>query len=640
MPNPKVLVANRGEIAIRVFRAAAELGWTTVALYTENDSSHSTYADESIQLSSPAEYMDVQKVVECAIRSKSTHIHPGYGFLSESSELASACAAANITFVGPSPDTIRIASDKLLARELATSLGVPVAPGKRVKSPEDVLALDVGFPVMIKALDGGGGRGIRICEGAEEVGEAFKRCLGESPSRQVFAEKALKGPGWKHVEVQIVGDGREVVHLWERECSVQRRFQKIIEIAPSSLPRTSVQPLIDSAVKMATALKYKGLGTFEFLVNASTKQWVFLEINPRVQVEHTVTEEISNIDLVQTQLLLSLPNNTLSSLSLSSTPPPMGHAIQLRLTAEDPTKSFRLSPGTIRAEDITWPAGRGIRIDTWLSSLQTNTFTVGTDFDSLLAKIIVHGASFEEATRRARRALQELRFRSNVRTNMEVLGGVLEHPDWRDGRVDTLWLEREVEGVLKLGGRKKDSSSTSTTTTASGSTPSASHVTLQPGTIFHLHLSPSSSDQAQEQKQTTHTLTLSSIALNTFPERLSGTLQTSLIPKGSLSFDLSQSQSQSSSSLPLADPNNPTHIASPITGKLVEVCKPGEKVRKGDTIAVLSVMKMESIVSAPRDGVVAAYGGEGVRVGEVVGEGGLLVVLDLEGEGRPGRSRL
>ncbi|KAL0565128.1 pyruvate carboxylase, partial [Marasmius crinis-equi] len=220
----------------------------------------------------------------------------------------------------------------------------------------------------------------------------------------VFTEKTLKGLRWKRVEVQIVGDGQEVAHVWERECSVQRRFQKI-----SSLPRTSIQRLIDSAVKMATTLNYKGLGTFKFLVNVSTKQWAFLEINPRVQVEPTVTgsfsclfhplskwsdvplaEKITNIDLVQTQLLLSLPNNTLSCLSLSSTPQlPVGYAIQLRLIAEDPTKSFRLSPGTIRAEDITWPSGRSIRIDTSLSSLQTDTFTVSMDVDSLLATIAV-----------------------------------------------------------------------------------------------------------------------------------------------------------------------------------------------------------------------------------------------------------
>ncbi|KAJ8087573.1 hypothetical protein PM082_006404 [Marasmius tenuissimus] len=632
----RVLVANRGEIAIRVFRAAAELGWNTVALFTENDSSHATYADERTQLDGPLDYMNVEKIVECAINSKATHLHPGYGYLSESPELASACSSANIVFIGPSPETLRITSDKMRSRELAISLNVPVAPGKRVNSAEDVieLARGVQFPVMIKALDGGGGRGIRICESESEVGEAFKRCLGESPSRQLFAEKALKGPGWKHVEIQIVGDGHEVVHLWERECSVQRRFQKIVETAPSSLPRSSVQPLIDSAMKMAAALQYRSLGTFEFMVNATTENWVFLEINPRVQVEHTVTEEITNIDLVQAQLQLSLPTNTLSSLSLTSKQMvPIGYAIQLRLTAEDPAKSFQLSPGTIRPEDIAWPAGRGIRVDTWLSSLEDQPFTVGTDFDSLLAKIIVHGASFKEATQRAKRALKELRLNANVQTNAAVLRGLLDHPEWSSGAIDTLWLERNLDSVLDLGRPTTPHSQTgiagavSTSTTSSAS----SYVTLQPGTIFHLNLS---STEKPSEPSTSHTMTLSSIALNTFPERLSGTLQTSFNGFGVVNFDLSQSTSSASTAtLELADPNNPGHVGSPLTGKVVELHPAlsggdgGGRIRKGDTIAVLSVMKMESVISAPRDGWVA-HVPKGVKVGVVVGEGTLLVMLE------------
>ncbi|KAG7097730.1 hypothetical protein E1B28_005050 [Marasmius oreades] len=625
----KVLVANRGEIAIRVFRAATELGWATVALCTENDSSHSSYADEFIELNNPSDYMNVQRIVESAISSKATHIHPGYGFLSEAAELASACLSANITFIGPSIDVLRVASNKMLSRELAESLNILVAPGKRVDSPETVveLARYVGFPVMIKALDGGGGRGIRICEKESEVADAFKRCLGESPSRQLFAEKALKGPGWKHVEIQVVGDGQDVAHLWERECSVQRRFQKIVEIAPSALPKPYISPLINSAVKMAASMKYKGLGTFEFLVNTQTQEWAFLEINPRVQVEHTVTEEITGVDLVRTQLLLSLPNSTLSSLSLCNLQPPAGYAIQLRLTAEDPAQSFRLSPGTIRPQDIAWPGGRGIRVDTWLSSLSTsNGWTVGTDFDSLLAKIIVHAQTFEETTQKAKRALRELRVNSaNVRTNIRVLSGVLEHPDWKSGNIDTLWLERNIASVLELGGSGRVRSSHSKQAPVVPSMPSSStpYVTLQPGTTFHLALSSEK-----------HTMTLSSIVLNTFPERLSGTLQTSLVPQsGPITFDLSQSTSVAvSSEFELGNPNNLTHVSSPLTGKIVELINPNKPVRKGEMIAVLSVMKMESVVSAPRDGLVVRIG-KGVRVGVVIGDGTLLAVVD-------GQSRL
>lgn len=224
----KVLVANRGEIAIRVLRAARELGWSTVSVYTAGDASHTGYADEAVRLESVTDYMDASTIVAIAQRNHCSHVHPGYGFLSESPALCEALAncAPTVTFIGPAQETLRIASDKMLSRDMATSLNVNVSPGTRVSSATDVLAFarDAGYPVMIKALDGGGGRGIRVVSKEEELEEAFKRCLGESPSKQVFAEKALVGSGWKHVEVQIIGDGTgSVNHFWERECSVQRR---------------------------------------------------------------------------------------------------------------------------------------------------------------------------------------------------------------------------------------------------------------------------------------------------------------------------------------------------------------------------------------------------------------------------------
>ncbi|KAI1798000.1 hypothetical protein LXA43DRAFT_2473 [Ganoderma leucocontextum] len=340
----KVLVANRGEIAVRICRSAAELGWKTVALYTEKDASHASYADEAIFLDSPARYMDAQHIADIARRTQCTHIHPGYGFLSESSDLASLFSPSpaydDITFVGPSVETLKIASDKMLSRELASSVGVPTALGTRVSSVADVhrFVKQFGrhpFPIVIKALDGGGGRGIRLVNAIEGVENAFQRCLGESPSKQIFVERALVGPGWKHVEVQVVGDSEgNVTHLWERECSVQRRFQKIVEMAPSTLPRTTVESLLDAALRMARKLRYVGLGTFEFLVNSQLQEWVFLEINPRIQVEHTVTEEILSVDLVHVQLRLSIPGTFLADVlpeHASSPTPPNGHAIQLRL---------------------------------------------------------------------------------------------------------------------------------------------------------------------------------------------------------------------------------------------------------------------------------------------------------------------
>ncbi|KAF5350973.1 hypothetical protein D9756_008255 [Leucocoprinus leucothites] len=621
---PKVLVANRGEIAIRVLRSARELGWRTVALYTTEpalDASHATYADEAVKLSDVAQYMDVAAIVEIAVTNHCTHVHPGYGFLSESPALANALAQLQppITFVGPTADTLRLAGDKVLSRDLAASLGVQVAPGIRVKSSDDVRSFasrsEVHYPVMIKALDGGGGRGIRFVNEASGVEEAFKsqffdrRCMGESPSGQVFAEKALTGPGWKHIEIQVIGDGTGAAnHFWERECSVQRRCARRRNIPKDSRggsitsPRSAVQPLVAASLKIARHLRYKGLGTFEFLVNASTYEWVFLEINPRVQVEHTITEEVMDVDLVRAQLLLFSPssNTTLSSLSLASPPPPPSStSIQLRLTAENPENGFSLSPGTIYGSDLQWPAGHGVRIDTWLSSTSSrriSSWVVGTDFDSLLAKIIVRGGSFDEATQKAQRALRELTFGADgkIKTNINVLIGVLDHPDWRSGAIDTLWLERHLDTILGL--RKSDARGQSKEipglrdildlqqedhpASPGGPMPtSGANTLLQPGSLFYLTISPSStstslssaplaSGSVQESKK--HTLTLTSIAHNAFPEKLSGVLQSTLSPTP-LTFSLSQSASAAiggSGGFELADPNDPQQVAAPLTGRL------------------------------------------------------------------------
>ncbi|KAJ8502625.1 hypothetical protein ONZ45_g11586 [Pleurotus djamor] len=648
---PKVLVANRGEITIRILRTAEELGWETATVYTEGDTSHTTFAHEAVKLDSVSDFLNVSRIVEIAKSIQCTHIHPGYGFLSESAVLAAECAKPEVSlvFIGPSIDTLRIASDKMLSRELAGSVSVNIAPGTRVATSNDVrdFVKKVGYPVMIKALDGGGGRGIRVVESEATLEESFKRCLGESPSHQLFVEKALTGPGWKHIEVQIVGDGQGgVTHLWERECSVQRRFQKIVEAAPSSLPRSAIQPLFDASVKLATKLQYKGLGTFEYLVNAQTLEWAFLEINPRVQVEHTITEEITNVDLVRTQFLLSLPSTSLSSLGISSSNyPSHGYAIQLRITAEDPLQGFRLSPGKISPSDISWPAGRGIRIDTWLNTgpgtSLTPSWTIGPDFDSLLAKIIVRGASFEEATQKSLRALKEFKLRGEVKTNVELLAGVMSHAAWKEGKIHTLWLESSLDEVMGLGKGVVDSrvatkgvgaDELGVEPLAKASSGSGGSVMLQPGTVFNLSLTPT--EGPSQGVSTKHTLSINSLAHNAFPEQLSGTIQTTLT-SSPLTFQLNQSASaavNSSASIELADPNNASHIGSPLTGKIVELhpallAKDGPReVKKGDTLAVLSVMKMESVVLAPFSGVVERMG-KGIKAGIIINEGTLLAIL-------------
>ncbi|EAU82890.2 carboxylase:pyruvate/acetyl-CoA/propionyl-CoA [Coprinopsis cinerea okayama7 len=647
---PKVLVANRGEIAV----------------YTEGDANHASYAQESVKLEGASDFLNVAAIAKVAQETKCTHVHPGYGFLSENPSLPEALASLSppVVFIGPSKEALRLAGDKMLSRELSTSLGVQIAPGTHVKSAADVLGFgkEIGYPVMIKALDGGGGRGIRVVNSETEVEEAFKRCLGESPSKQVFAEKALTGPGWKHIEVQIIGDGTgSVNHLWERECSVQRRFQKVVEVAPSRLSRAMVQPLLDASITIARHLKYHGLGTFEYLVDAKTGNWVFLEINPRVQVEHTITEEVNDVDLVRAQLQL-FTNKTLKDLNLDQPfPAPQSSAIQLRLTAEDPLKSFQLSPGTIRPSDVIWPAGRGIRIDTWLSNgpyAGSTEWIVGTEFDSLLAKIIVRASSFEEMNQKALRALAEFSVGSTVQTNLPVLAGVVAHPDWNSGNIDTLWLERNLQQVLDLGAkstaRTRSTAIQSSTTSNSTSTGGQATAFLQPGALFHLTLSPTPSSGTPG-PTTKHTLTLSSIGQNAFPDALSGTLQTSLTPTP-FAFSLAQSSSAAvdAGSFELADPNNPAHVGTPLTGKIVELhpalvdaSKTADdtggdgdvgkrRVRKGETVLVLSVMKMENSIVAPFDGYISKVG-KGIRVGVVVGEGVLVCVVD---DGKGSGSRL
>lgn len=449
-------------------------------------------------------------------------------------------------------------------------------------------------------------------------------------------------------------------------------------MAPSTLPRETVEPLLQAALMMARYLRYKGLGTFEFLVNGQSHEWIFLEINPRLQVEHTVTgrlsahhsprrrvlnkspEEVTNLDLVRVQLLLSQPGATISlvlPMHTPTVPPPQGHAIQLRLVAEDPQNSFRLSTGTIRLADVSWPAGRGVRIDTWLETGPhgdpLSQWTVGMDFDSLLAKVVVHAGTLEESTARALRALRETRVRGDVKTNMELLAGVMAHADWSAGTMHTRWLEDHVDDVLALGRQHlhRDVHASSSTSlshsfrSSSDADGAPGTVLLQPGASFQLSLSSATSPTPAEQARK-HTLVLSSLGHNAFPGQLSGTIITSLA-SAPLSFSLTQlSSAATSSHLDLANPQDPAHIASPLSGKIVELhpaltaaregSENGSYVHKGEALVVVSVMKMESVVTAPVSGNVVRLG-RGIEVGVVVGEGTLLCVL---GPGEGGLARL
>jgi acetyl/propionyl-CoA carboxylase alpha subunit/acetyl-CoA carboxylase carboxyltransferase component len=452
-----LLIANRGEIAVRIARAAAELGIRTVSVYSEEDalSLHvrKTDAAHALHAAGPAAYLDIAGIIDAARATGCDAIHPGYGFLAENAGFARACAEAGITFVGPRPEILELFGDKLSAKALAVRCGVPVAAGTAGPTGiEDIQAflgsLGAGGAAMIKAVAGGGGRGMRAVFDVAEVPDAYARCQSEASaffgSPDVYVERLLRAP--RHIEVQIVGDGTgAVTHLWERECSIQRRSQKIVEIAPSpSLSAALRARIIAAAVHMARELRYDNLGTFEFLVEGDDV--IFIECNPRLQVEHTVTEEITGVDIVATQLRLAA-GETLASLGLTQdkVAPPAGYAIQLRINMETMAADGQVLPtgGTLRAFEP--PAGRGIRVD----SFGYAGYTTVSSFDSLLAKLIVHANSphYADVVTKAYRALCEFRI-EGVATNIGLLRNLLCHPDVIANQVHTKFVEERLGELL------------------------------------------------------------------------------------------------------------------------------------------------------------------------------------------------
>ena len=443
----KVLIANRGEIALRVIRACRELGLETVAVYSEADheSLHVRFADDEVCIGPPPSrlsYLKIPAIIAAAEITGADAIHPGYGFLAESAEFADACHNSNITFIGPTPEQIRLMGDKAAARRLAQELGIPVVPG----SPGPVADLDealgiareIGYPVIIKAAAGGGGRGMRVAADPDGFAQAFQlarnEALGAFNNADVYLEKYLERP--RHVEFQILGDqhGR-VLHLGERDCSIQRRHQKLIEEAPSpGLDQELRDAVGQAAIRAAQKIGYVGAGTIEFLLDEQ-RQFYFMEMNTRIQVEHPVTEMVTNYDLVKEQirvaagerLTLQLKGNRLR-----------GHAIECRVNAEDPARGFQPSPGTITAYHP--PGGPGVRVDTHIYA----GYTVPPFYDSLLAKVIVHGNSRGEALARMSQALDSF-IVEGVSTTIPFLKRVIHHPDFVTGCVDTKFLTRVPE---------------------------------------------------------------------------------------------------------------------------------------------------------------------------------------------------
>ncbi|MDI1257996.1 carboxyl transferase domain-containing protein [Aquabacterium sp.] len=565
---PVLLIANRGEIAIRIARAAHELGWRTVGLVAEDDQSaqHAFHVDALQVLPGkgvPA-YLNIDHVVAAAQAEGCTHVHPGYGLLSENADFARACAAVGLVFVGPAPEVLDLLGDKAQARALARRCGVPVTEGidraVTVHEAQNFFArLGQGGAMMIKALAGGGGRGMRVVEAAPDIATSHERCQSEALAAfgrgDVYVEQLVRRA--RHIEVQVLGDGSGAVsHAWERDCTVQRNHQKLVEIAPApDLDPALRQQLLDDAVKLAQAVKLRGLCTFEFLVDLDRPgRHCFMEANPRLQVEHTVTEAVTGLDLVQLQLRLS-QGASLAELQATQADitAPRGTAIQVRVNVERMGPDGRALPagGTVRAYEP--PSGPGLRVDGHGHlGMQPHP-----GFDTLLAKVIVHHpAGFHAALRRTRRALAEFRL-EGVDSNIAFLQALLAHPDLASYQVSTRWLQWHVAALLAAAPQQP-----------------------RPRELAHA--------AQQHAQHAASALKLSGLAEGCIP------------------------------------------LAATVPGSLVSLhVHPGDTVRAGQRVAVIEAMKMEFEITATQGGRVEAVLAE---VGHVVSEGQALIALDPTGD--------
>ncbi len=443
----KVLIANRGEIALRVIRACRELGIQTVAVYSEADreSLHVRFADDDVCIGPPPSrqsYLRIPNLIAAAEITGADAIHPGYGFLAENAEFADICKASNITFIGPSGDQIRSMGDKATAKKLAQEAGVPTVPGTpgTISDIEEALGYveKIGFPVIIKATAGGGGKGMRVATDPEQFAQVFSLAQNEALAAfgngEVYVEKYLARP--RHVEIQVMGDTHgKVIHFGERDCSVQRRHQKLIEESPSPALTPELRSAMGTAaVSLAAAINYVGAGTIEFLLDEDGS-FYFMEMNTRIQVEHPVTEMVTSFDLVKEQIRVAAGEE----ISFRGEGGRLrGHAIECRINAEDPYRNFQPSPGLITAYHP--PGGPGVRLDTHVYA----GYTVPPYYDSLLAKVIVHGNTRAEALARMGQALDSFII-EGVTTTIPFLARIIRHPEFAAGQVDTKFLERHPE---------------------------------------------------------------------------------------------------------------------------------------------------------------------------------------------------
>jgi acetyl/propionyl-CoA carboxylase alpha subunit/acetyl-CoA carboxylase carboxyltransferase component len=588
----KLLIANRAEIAIRIARAAADMALPTVAVYSEGDarSLHLRAADESRALPGrgAAAYLDAEAVIAAATASGCDAIHPGYGFLAERSDFARRCAEAGLTFVGPDVETLELFGDKARARAAAVAASVPVLRGVDHAVTLDearafLASLRPGGGMIVKALAGGGGRGTRPVLSADQLDAVFERCRSEAGAAfgraEVYVEEFI--PRARHVEVQILGDGKGgIAHLGERECSVQRRLQKIVEIAPApALDEALRADIIDAAVRLAQRVGYTNVGTFEFLVDVSGRPgvppFVFIEANARLQVEHTVTEAVTGVDLVQAQIRLAR-GATLKDLGLDAPARPRGYAIQARVNMETIAPDGSVDPGGGTMAVYEAPSGPGVRTD----GFGYAGYRTSAAFDSLLAKVIVHAPDFAMAVGRASRALGEFRVQG-VATNIAFLRNILAHADFLAGGVHTRWVDENMAALVAEGADQR-----------------RRFVETAP---------PGAHDAG-----------------------FAGARVQSRDPLALFAYD-SQVKAEAAADVaggPPAPtgPDGSVGVASPIQGTIVAIdVAVGDRVREGQQVAVVEAMKMEHVITAPHGGIVR---GVTMAPGEVVREGYPIVFIE------------
>ena len=480
----KVLVANRGEIALRTVRALHDLGIASVAVYADDDAAsphvHAASAAVALGATGPAAYLDGARLIAIAQAQGCDAVHPGYGFLSERADFARACAEAGLRFIGPTPQQLALFGDKAQARALALQQRVPLMPGTEaavsLEEAQAFFAQQGGAGIVIKAIGGGGGRGMRAVSSADDLPAAYARCRSEAQAAfgvdGVYVERLMGNA--RHIEVQVLGDGREVMALGERECTLQRRFQKVVEIAPSpSLPGALRERITTAALSMARAVAYEGLGTFEFLVDLASSDlpFVFIECNPRLQVEHTITEEATGVDLVQAQIALAA-GRTLQDIGLDPAAPPavVGFAMQWRINAETLDAQGGAVPGSGTLTRFDLPTGPGVRVDTHGAAGATPS----PHYDTLLAKLIVHtrGPRFADVLRRSQRALAECRI-DGVATNLALLQALATRPEMENQQVHTRWLESVLPELLDASEKIAASAYPSSASGQKDSNPSA-----------------------------------------------------------------------------------------------------------------------------------------------------------------------